>query len=63
VSTQVEQKSERLLGCLEKELTLQDIWNRVGHVRPLIPMFRRAFSKVDLPTFGIPMTRTLSSIA
>jgi hypothetical protein len=64
VSGRVGQRSGKLLGWLRfgsdiiaKRSEFQ------SDVRPLMPMFRRAFSKVDLPTFGIPITRTLSSIA
>ena len=33
----------------------------IGHLRPGMPVARSAFSSVDLPTLGIPTTRTFSS--
>ena len=35
---------------------------KVDNLRPGIPMFRSAFNNVDLPTLGIPTTKTLSSV-
>ena len=56
------QKSEMPLVSLKKIKKMQTFKVDINS-RPFIPVFRRALSKVDLPTFGIPMTRTLSSMA
>jgi len=57
------QKSAKLLVSLDKNTVINHSNQRCGsHVRPEMPKFRSEFNSVDLPTLGIPTTKTFVSV-
>lgn len=58
------QMSAKLLALLDKNIVVYHSSQRRGmHVRPEIPKLRSEFNRVDLPTLGIPTTKTFVSVA